>query len=477
MNHLVWFRHDLRALDNRALSVACADPEAHVFALFIATPQQWVEHAMSLRQAEFIRQNVEQLAEQLATLNIHFLYREVGSFADVPVALATVVTDNSIDALFFNRQYEWNEQQRDAAVINALTSNVQCHAFDDQLLTIPGTVKTACGEMFKVFTPFRRALLAQLFSCDTQCLPAPAIRVVSEADALITDTVQPFSYPCETNPFFPAGEKAALQRLRLFCHQHAPDYQQLRDIPALPATSRLSAYLSAGVLSVRQCLNRLRLAHPDDWSREGTGCFSWLNELIWREFYHHLLVAYPKLCRYQPFITWTDHVPWRDDTTLLNAWQQGNTGYPIVDAAMRQLNATGWMHNRLRMITASFFTKDLRLDWRLGERYFMQQLIDGNLAANNGGWQWSASTGTDSTPYFRIFNPTTQGQRFDPQGHFIREWLPELSNVPDKFIHTPHLWAEKTQTVLEYPLPIVDHTLARKETLAAFEQAKLFSKA
>ncbi|MGL5006991.1 MAG: deoxyribodipyrimidine photo-lyase [Plesiomonas sp.] len=476
MRHLVWFRHDLRIQDNRALFAACADPKAQVFALFIATPQQWVEHAMSSRQAEFIRQNIECIANKLTSMNIHFLYREVALFADIPDVLAAIITKYNINALFFNRQYEWNEQQRDTAVISILTPNLPCYSFDDQLLTPPGTVKTACGEMFKVFTPFRRALLTQLFADGVQCLPAPTARLAPQVGTLITETITPFSYPCETNPFFPAGEQAALQRLRLFCHQYVSDYHQYRDIPALSATSRLSAYLSIGVLSVRQCFNRLRLAHPEDWNKEETGSFSWLNELIWREFYHHLLAAHPKLCRYRPFIAWTDYVPWKDDATLLNAWQQGKTGYPIVDAAMRQLNATGWMHNRLRMITASFFTKDLQLDWRLGERYFMQQLVDGNFAANNGGWQWSASTGTDATPYFRIFNPTTQGQRFDPQGHFVREWLPELSNVPDKFIHTPHVWAEKTQIELIYPKPIIEHAIARQETLLAFEQAKLYSK-
>ncbi len=197
-----------------------------------------------------------------------------------------------------------------------------------------------------------------------------------------------------------------------------------------------------------------------------------MNELIWREFYRHLLTYYPALCKHRPFIAWTDRVCWNPAQKALIAWQKGETGYPIVDAAMRQLNETGWMHNRLRMIVASFLVKDLLIDWREGERYFMSQLVDGCLAANNGGWQWAASTGTDAAPYFRIFNPTTQGERFDKSGEFIRRWLPELAAVPEKAIHQPWVWADKQGRTLAYPRPIVDHAQARVATLAAYEAAK-----
>ena len=184
------------------------------------------------------------------------------------------------------------------------------------------------------------------------------------------------------------------------------------------------------------------------------------------------MTYHPNLCKHRPFILWTDRVRWRDRAEDLQAWQEGRTGYPIVDAAMRQLNATGWMHNRLRMIAASFLVKDLLIDCRKGERYFMSQLIDGDLAANNGGWQWAASTGTDAAPYFRIFNPTTQGEKFDREGEFIRRWIPELSHVPGKAIHEPWKWAMKESITLDYPQPIVDHKLARQQTLAAYEAAR-----
>ena len=269
---------------------------------------------------------------------------------------------------------------------------------------------------------------------------------------------------------FAADEKTALARLRAFCQQPAADYEGQRDFPAVEGTSRLSPCLAIGVLSPRQCLHRLLTEHPA--ALDGGAGATWLNELIWREFYRHLMVYYPKLCKGRPFVAWTDKVAWREEDGALQAWQRGETGFPIVDAAMRQLNATGWMHNRLRMIVASFLTKDLRLDWRAGERYFMSQLIDGDLAANNGGWQWAASTGTDAAPYFRIFNPTTQGEKFDKQGVFMRRWLPELAKVPEKALHQPWVWADKQGVTLDYPRPIVDHKQARQETLAAWEAAR-----
>ncbi len=241
-------------------------------------------------------------------------------------------------------------------------------------------------------------------------------------------------------------------------------------MPAVDGTSRLSVYLATGVLSPRQCLHRVLKEHPA--ALDDNRVFVWLNELIWRDFYRHLMVAYPALCKHQPFIQWTHNVEWQQNDEHFTAWKEGRTGYPIVDAAMRQMNDIGWMHNRLRMITASFLVKDLLLHWHGGERYFMQQLIDGDLAANNGGWQWAASTGTDAAPYFRIFNPTTQGERFDKQGEFIRHYLPELSDVPDSDIHQPHAWAKKHNKVLDYPAPIVEHKEARKKTLDAFERAK-----
>ncbi|MCE0825342.1 deoxyribodipyrimidine photo-lyase [Buttiauxella sp. A2-C2_NF] len=467
--HLVWFRNDLRVNDNLALAAACRDPGARVIGIFIATPLQWRKHEMSPRQAEFIWQHLQSLHAALAERGIELFVRQADGFDDCVGFLQNFCETQKVDAFFYNYQYELNERQRDAAVEKVLSPGVVCQGFDDSILLPPGSVTTGNHEMYKVFTPFSRAFIKRLNEGLPECVSAPQVRKTTMPEP---QKLTVFDYPCQPiDPnLFPCGEKQAINQLRLFCRQSVVDYAQQRDFPAIDGTSRLSAYLAVGVLSPRQCLHRLLKEHPQ--ALEGGGGGVWLNELIWREFYRHLLVAHPKLCRHQPFISWTDNVTWRQDDAQFVAWQQGRTGFPIVDAAMRQLSSTGWMHNRLRMVVASFLVKDLLVDWRQGERYFMSQLIDGDLAANNGGWQWAASTGTDAAPYFRIFNPTTQGERFDGKGEFIRQWLPELSRVPDKHIHTPWVWADKQSLTLDYPRPIVDHKQARITTLAAYEAAR-----
>ncbi|MBW9400507.1 deoxyribodipyrimidine photo-lyase [Leclercia sp. EC_58] len=465
--HLVWFRADLRIHDNLALAAACRDKHARVLALFIATPQQWREHAMAPRQAAFLHAHLNDLQQQLADRNIPLLYAQVADFAAQGEKVAQLCAEHEVTHLFYNYQYELNEQQRDRQLERAL-QEVICQGFDDSVILPPGSVMTGDHKMYKVFTPFKNAWLRRLKEGLPECAAAPAAREGEK----VTPAALDFDYPQQ--PFdtdlFPASEKEAIARLRQFCQQGAGEYEAQRDFPAIEGTSRLSACLALGVLSPRQCLHRLLAEQPQ--ALEGGPGAVWLNELIWREFYRHLMTYHPDLCKYRPFIRWTDNVEWQSDDVQLKAWQEGQTGYPIVDAAMRQLNETGWMHNRLRMITASFLVKDLLIDWRAGERYFISQLIDGDLAANNGGWQWAASTGTDAAPYFRIFNPTTQGQKFDSDGVFIRRWLPELATVPDKAIHDPWIWADKQGVTLAYPRPVVDHKQARVATLAAYEAAR-----
>lgn len=466
--HLVWFRADLRLHDNLALAAACRDPRAQVLALFIATPQQWAAHDMAPRQAAYIAAQLNALRQALAEKNIPLVFHEVADFAASVEVVHDVCQTHGVTHLFYNYQYEFNERQRDAAVERRLTDTV-CQGFDDSVILAPGAVMTGSQEMYKVFTPYKNAWLRRLQSHMPECVRAPERR---DAPTVTAGETLNFTYPQQ--PFdamlFPADEKAAIAQLRQFCQQQAAEYEAQRDFPAIEGTSRLSACLAVGVLSPRQCLHRLLAEQPE--ALNGGAGSVWLNELIWREFYRHLLTYYPALCKHRPFIAWTDRVRWNPAQKALIAWQKGETGYPIVDAAMRQLNETGWMHNRLRMIVASFLVKDLLIDWREGERYFMSQLVDGCLAANNGGWQWAASTGTDAAPYFRIFNPTTQGERFDKNGEFIRRWLPELAAVPEKAIHQPWVWADKQGRTLAYPRPIVDHAQARVATLAAYEAAK-----
>jgi deoxyribodipyrimidine photo-lyase len=302
------------------------------------------------------------------------------------------------------------------------------------------------------------------------------------------------SLPIPTEPAlpacvpFPPGEAEARRRLLAFADWdddaatgHTADiyhYSEARDRMDLDGTSRLSPYLRFGMLSARQAVVSALGAREAASHGEGrTGAETWLNELIWREFYVTILAHFPHVLEHS-FRANLRNIAWENDERAFAAWCQGHTGYPVVDAAMRQLVETGWMHNRARMVVASFLVKDLLIDWRWGERFFMQHLVDGDPAANNGGWQWTAGTGTDAAPYFRIFNPTLQGKRHDPEGAYVRRWLPELSRVPDRYIHEPvkmPLEAQREAGCIvgqDYPAPIVDHAWARERTLNAYAQAR-----
>lgn len=350
--HLVWFRRDLRLHDNLALAAACRDRSAQVLALYIATPEQWKAHDMAPRQAAFTCAQLNALQTALAEKGIPLLFYEVADFAASVDTIKNVCLQHDVSRLFYNYQYEINERQRDAAVEKSLPQ-VVCEGFDDSVILPPGAVMTGNHEMYKVFTPFKNAWLKRIKDGIPECVSAPKMR---DSGALSTSlSAITLSYPQQDFDAqrFVADEKLAIAQLRQFCQQAAGEYEQQRDFPAIDGTSRLSASLATGGLSPRQCLNRLLAEQPQ--ALEGGRGSVWLNELIWREFYRHLMTYHPALCRYQPFIRWTDRVQWQNNPTHLQAWKTGSTGYPIVDAAMRQLNATGWMHNRLRMITASFW--------------------------------------------------------------------------------------------------------------------------
>ena len=469
--HVIWFRTDLRVRDNRALAASCEDPHASVVAVFTAPLSQWDEHDVSPRQTAFVHGHLRLLAKNLAGLGIPLVCHVCGSYREAARFVVDFCAREHASGLYFNNQYELNEQRRDRWVEDNLSVETRVHRFDDSLLLPPGSVCNREANMFRVFTPFKRAFMERLVGQDSRCLPMPERR---EGQAEATRIPSSF-FPHEKftpDAHFPCGEEAALELLDRFCQDRIGDYAHDRDKPYIEGTSRISPYLTTGVLSPRQCLNALLSRSPGALHGFRDGASVWMGELVWREFYHHLIAAFPDLCRHKPFIGWTDRIVWNGSEEDFRAWTEGRTGYPIVDAAMRQLKGTGWMHNRLRMIAAGFLVKDLLIDWRKGEKYFMSKLIDGNLASNNGGWQWSASTGTDAAPWFRIFNPRTQGKKFDPLGRFVREWVPELDRVPDSEIHTPHAWAEKQGETLDYPLPVVDHQRSREMTLEVFRSAQ-----
>jgi deoxyribodipyrimidine photo-lyase len=329
-----------------------------------------------------------------------------------------------------------------------------------------------------VFTPYSRRWNSLAPPRPSDVLPAPSrISTPSAVHSLPLPAVPELP---STVPFLP-GESEAQRRLRAFTSGADPPiyrYAEMRDRIDLEATSRLSPYMRFGMLSARQAaLAALGAAEaaPGDSARRGAQ--AWLNELIWREFYVSILYYFPHVLE-RSFRANLQSIPWANDEEEFGAWCKGQTGYPIVDAAMRQLLASGWMHNRARMIVASFLVKDLLIDWRWGERYFMQHLVDGDPAANNGGWQWTAGTGTDAAPYFRVFNPVLQAQKYDPERRYVRRWVPELGRVPDRFIHTPWRMGadlqQKSGCVIgqDYPAPIVDHAWARERALAAYRAAR-----
>ncbi|MEZ9590379.1 deoxyribodipyrimidine photo-lyase [Vibrio breoganii] len=474
MRGLVWFRRDLRTLDNTALiqAIRTVSDSQHdnqgLMALFVVTPEQWKQHNLSPMQADLIRRRLVTLSEELKALNISLHVETVESFNECPSLLAQLCARFNIDQVFANAEYEVNEVIRDEATQKALSAQqVEFSLLADKCVFTPGTLLNKQGSYFKVFTPFKKTWL-QRFSVEQSLVHKPK---TLERNALLDENMQVNSdldYPTADSSKWHSDTKTVIAELRRFAIERASDYQQDRDFPAIDGTSQLSPYLALGMLSVRQCVARLLNGrHPEQLD---IGEQTWLSELIWREFYQHLIYFEPKLCKGRAFVPWSDNLHWQGEGAHLAKWQRGETGYPIVDAAMKQLNETGWMHNRLRMVVASFLTKDLLLDWHDGEAYFMSRLVDGDFAANNGGWQWSASTGCDAQPYFRIFNPISQGQKFDADGSFVKKWLPELKDVPTKYVHCPWLWADFGS--LDYPEPIVDHKQQREKALQVYKDAK-----
>ncbi|WP_261818041.1 deoxyribodipyrimidine photo-lyase [Vibrio gallicus] len=469
MNHIVWLRRDLRVIDNTAL--CCALQEAQkvegcgVIAVFIETPNQWQQHAMAPIQADLIRRRLCELAQELEALHVGLIVTRSATYDQCPSVINRLCDEHQASTVWVNTEYEFNELKRDEAVAERLAGSTRRFiSSHDRCVFKPGQVLNKKGDYFKVFTPFKKAWLNKLQQSSFQVLKP----IKAACDTSVNKPSIDFNYPCQDSKQWTVSSRAILDKLRQFVADDAINYNQDRDFPAIAATSGLSPFLAIGALSTRQCVESMLQGRLVTELSQGEQ--TWLSELIWREFYQHLIAFLPSLNQGKSFAPWGRNMIWQGNSQHLAKWQQGRTGYPIVDAAMRQLNATGWMHNRLRMVTASFLTKDLLLNWRLGEAYFMHKLIDGDYASNNGGWQWSASTGCDAQPYFRIFNPISQGERFDPQGEFVRFWIPELSHVPNRYIHKPWLWAEFAG--LDYPLPIVDHKTQRGKALEMYKEAR-----
>lgn len=463
MTVLVWFRNDLRVLDNAALHHAAkaareSSKAMHPLrAVYLLAPEQHLQHGFAPIKAHYLRRALDELAKNLGDMGVPLDFVEAPTFADAPAALQQYRDQHGVTEVHANAEHLVNEERRDAAVAEELGMPVKLH--HEHLFFRPGDIRTQNGDPYRVFTPFSKNLRQRLRERPPQCYRKPR----PLAEPLRNKPAPAMLDECNSDAWA-VTEQSILAKLKHFAQERSPDYKAQRDLPAIDGTSQLSAELSLGLLTVRQCLSRLLIEQEEVWDSE-TGPGGWLNELVWREFYHHLYQQYPHAVMGHAFKRDYDKIRWNDSEDDFAAWCEGRTGFPIVDAAMRQLNDTGWMHNRLRMIAASFLIKDLHIDWRKGERYFMENLIDSDFASNNGGWQWASSSGCDAAPYFRIFNPTSQGKKFDPDGDFITRYIPELKGKTGKALHEP-------KDVDGYPAPIVDHKQARERTLEMYEVIK-----
>jgi deoxyribodipyrimidine photo-lyase len=465
-----WFRRDLRLSDNTALNAAI-DSDVPIIPLFIIDTTLLKSPRVGAPRLKFMLKALHSLDASLQAYGAKLIVRH-GKPIDI---VKKLIKETEASAVYFNADYSPYARQRDGAITDAL--DIEVHTYDDALLLPPGSVRTQNGDPYKVFTPFKRswnaldkpAIIDTKFSKEAFYAKIEDLAqdgIPSLADLGFADTIDVPE----------ASEEQAHKLLNSFIEDDIKQYDETRNALVISpygedrpeGTSYLSPYLRLGMLSPRQAYWAAR----DTYSRARNSDYkdaiaTWVSELTWREFYMHILYFYPYVMQ-RDFVETYASLKWQDDDEALQAWKDGKTGYPVIDAPMRQLKAIGWMPNRARMIVASFLTKDLLIHWKHGDIHFMQHLIDGDPAANNGGWQWAAGTGTDAQPYFRIFNPISQSEKY-ASPDYLRHWLPELKDVPDKDIHAP--WEMDTPPE-GYPAPIVDHKQAREQTIAAFKAAR-----
>jgi len=463
---LVWLRRDLRLDDQAALYHALkTSRQVNLVFVFDTDILDKLPNPAD-RRVEFIHDSVTGLKTELEAMGstLHVLH---GSARQV---IPEFARQAGARAVFCNRDYEPGAQQREREVEDGLSRNgIAFRSFKDQVIFEQDEVLTQAGKPFAVFTPYKNAWLKKIdvFYLKTYPVRSYLERLARKAPANMP-TLEELGFK-QTNL-----RQLGMRTGSLGAHWLFEDflgrinrYREARDFPAVKGPSYLSVHLRFGTISIRELA---ATAH----GMGGSGAETWLSELIWREFYQQLLWHHPRLAQGKCYKPEFDAIAWPNPPGHFEAWCEGRTGYPLVDAAMRQINQTGYMHNRLRMVAASFLVKDLLVDWRLGEQYFADKLLDFDLASNSGGWQWVASVGCDAQPWFRIFNPTAQSEKFDPDAKFIRRYLPELANVPDQHIHEPSAMPQSMQTKTgfktgrDYPNPIVEHKLQREKALALF---------
>tara|TARA_B100001248_G_scaffold262685_1_gene260896 strand:+ start:1422 stop:2831 length:1410 start_codon:yes stop_codon:yes gene_type:complete len=462
---LVWFRRDLRIADNHALFKACEDNDK-VYCVFVFDKNILDKLPTNDRRLTFIYESIQEMQEALGEhgANLHVLY------GDPVEEIPSIAEKLKVSAVYTNRDYESYAIHRDKKVKQSLAKlKIDFFDYKDHVIFEKEEVLTQNETYYKVFTPYKKQWLLEFHKNKPQVFKVNYTKLCKSSQKKIPELAD-MNFEHQRDNLFQGGRKQALKHWDKFKKSELKNYKKARDFPAKSATSNLSPYLRFGNISIRELCLAVHKSKSLDVQ-------TWLSELIWRDFYQMILAAFPYVEK-SAFKQEYSKIRWPGGEREFQAWKEGKTGYPIVDAAMRHFAETGWMHNRLRMVVAMFLTKDLMVNWQWGEAYFAEKLLDFELASNNGGWQWSASTGVDAQPYFRIFNPYSQSEKFDPEGEFIKQHLPELKNFSKKHVHNPSLASPLEQAEAgcqigkDYPAPIVDHKAQRIKALDLFKKVK-----
>ncbi len=461
---IVWIRNELRVQDNLALWNACAD--ANEVIPFYIIDNTFRSYSPAKQQV--VLDGLRNMRQSLQRLGGELVIRE----GNAEQVLCEFISTTESDGIYYATSLEPYAKEQEDRLKSILEQQGKAWVgFQDHLLFDPSSVSTQSGTPYLVFTAFKNMCLSNL----NKLSPLPP-RLSSVQTPKLDYGVIPGDV-VQLPKISKGGEYAAHSAMNEFLDRKVRRYQVQRDIPAEEGTSRLSHHLSCGSLSIKRLFHETQICLEQHQESGGNDIQTYRNELLWREFFYHVMWHYPHVV-HSSFKKEFDRIEWSGNEAWFQAWCNGQTGYPMVDAAMRQLNSENWMHNRARMIVASFLTKDLHIYWRRGEEYFLSKLVDGDLALNNAGWQWSAGTGTDAQPWFRIFNPVLQGKKYDVSGNYVRRYIPELQNVPDQYIHEPWLMPPVLQRHLNicigksYPVPIVNHDEERKKTLELYGVVK-----